>query len=221
MITCIYKISNSIDSRIYIGSAVNFQNRKLRHIRALLKNTHCNDKIQYFVNKYGIDSIYFEVVEQCEKENLIEREQFYIDTFDCVENGFNILRTAGSWLNHHHSEKSKEKISSVKKGIQSTAMLGKKHTKETKELISKKAIGRKQSDETIQKRVEKNKGKKRPESAIQDVRKKLEKLNREQILQIREMLNNNVNQHEIAKKFGVCQRTISRIKRGESYYDVF
>jgi len=220
IITCIYKISNSINSRIYIGSAVNFRLRKNRHITHLNKNKHCNKKLQRFVNKYGIDKLNFEIVECCEKNDLITREQYYIDLFDCVKKGFNILKTAGSWLNHKHKKSSIKKQSESKKGITSTGMLGKKHTDNTKKLISNKAKGRKQSEQQIQKRVDKNIGKKRPESAIYTTRKKLEILTSEQVLKIREMLKLKINQYVIAKEFGVCQGVISRINIGKAYYDV-
>lgn len=220
MKSCIYKISNKINSRIYIGSAIDFVNRKSKHLRQLNSNKHCNIKLQRFYNKYGNESLVFSIVEYCEKENLLEREQFYINNLNCVTNGFNILSTAGSWLNHSHTEKSKKKLSATKKGIQTKGMLGKVHSEKTKELIAKKALGRKQSEDTIKKRISKNTGKKRPLSAIYITRKKREILNREQVLKIRELLNQKINQYEIAKQFGVCQGVISRINIGKAYYDV-
>lgn len=220
MKSCIYKISNSINSRIYIGSAINFQNRKAKHLRQLKFNQHTNNKLQRFVNKYGLDKLLFEIIEHCEKEKLIEREQFYIDKFNCVKNGFNILVTAGSWLNNKHSKKSKEKMSAIKMGVQTKGMLGKKHSEEIKMKIAKKAFGRKQDEKTILKRIKKNTGKKRPLSAIYITRKKREILNREQVLRIREMLSNGLKQTEIAKEFNVCQGVISRINTNKAYYDV-
>lgn len=214
---CIYKISNSINNRIYIGSAINYRLRKNRHITQLNNNIHCNKKLQRFVNKYGIDKLKFTIVEECKKDELLNKEQFHINNSNCLKNGFNILPIAGSWLNHKHSNLSKQKQSKVKKGKQSTGMLNKKHSEFTKELIRQKAIGRKQSEITIKKRVKKNTGKKRPESAILTVRDKLIKLTQNDILEIREMLNNGIKQTEIAKKFNVCQRNISRIKQGISY----
>lgn len=100
-------------------------------------------------------------------------------------------------------------------------MLGKKHTDESKRKISEKAKGRKQSTETIEKRVKKNTGKKRPESAIFATRKKMEILNREQVLAIRGMLLEGIKQADIAKLFGVCQGVISRVHTKKAYYDVF
>lgn len=220
MKSCIYKISNTINNWIYIGSAIDFNNRKAKHLRQLKVNQHCNKKLQRFVNKYGIDKLIFDIVENCEKERLIEREQFYINKFDCVKNGFNILITAGSWLNHKHTKEARNKISAIKKGVQSKGMLGKKHSDKTKELIAEKAKGRKQSSQTIKKRISKNIGKKRPLSAIYITRKKREILNREQVLEIRELLKQGIKQTEIASKYGVCQGVISRVNIGKAYYDV-
>jgi group I intron endonuclease len=217
----IYKISNTINGRIYIGSAVDLQKRKAKHLFQLKINKHCNNKLQRFVNKYGIENLLFECIELCEKENLIKREQYFIDFFGCVKNGFNILQTAGSWLNHKHTKETRKKQSIAKKGIQSKGMLGKKHTDETKNLIAKKAFGRKQTEKQIQNRIKKNTGKKRPISAILTVRKKLEILNREQVLEIRELLKTGMKQIDIAKKFNVCQGVISRVNIGKAYYDVF
>lgn len=220
IITCVYKISNSINSRIYIGSAIDFRLRKNRHITHLNKNIHCNKKLQRFVNKYGINKLVFEIIERCDKSKLIETEQFYINTLNCIRNGFNILPTAGSWLNHKHSKESILKQSLSKRGIKTTGMLNKKHTEETKNKIRLKATGRKQSTQTIQKRVKKNTGKKRPESANEIVRKKLSKLSDNQIREIRILLKDGTRQIDIAKKFGVCQRNISRIKQNISYFNV-
>ena len=220
MKTCIYKITNTVNKKVYIGSAIDFTERKNRHLLHLRKNKHCNKKLQRFVNKYGIDKLKFEILEHCEKERLIEREQHYITFFNCVKTGFNILSTAGSWLNNKHTAVSRRKISAIKKGVQTKGMLGKKHNDETKKLISEKAKGRKQSDVTIQKRVSKNKGKKRPLSAIYITRKKREILNREQVLKIRELIKEGMRQSDIASMFGVCQGVISRINIGKAYYDV-
>lgn len=214
---CIYKISNSVNSRIYIGSAINYRLRKNRHITQLNRNIHCNKKLQRFVNKYGIDKLKFTIVEECKKDELLIKEQFYINNSNCLKNGFNILPIAGSWLNHSHTQLTIKKQSEVKKGKQSTGMLNKKHSDFTKELIRQKATGRKQSELTIEKRVKKNTGKKRTESAINKVRDKLIKLNKNEVFEIREMLNNGIKQTDIAKKFNVCQRNISRIKQGISY----
>ena len=46
------------------------------------------------------------------------------------------------------------------------------------------------------------------------------KLNKSQVLKIREMIDNGVVQRRIAEKFNVCPQTITNIKQGNGYTDV-
>jgi group I intron endonuclease len=218
MISCVYKISNTVNSRIYIGSAKNFNSRKNKHLFQLKNNEHGNIKLQRFVNKYGIDKLIFDIVEKCTVDNLLIREQFYIDSLPSLRHSFNILPTAGSWLNRKHSKSAKNKMSKSKMGMQSS--LGRKLSEHSKNLIRLKAIGRKQSDATINKRAMKNTGKSRPILAILNTISKTQKLSAEQIIEVRRLLSKGVRQADIGKQFGVCQRSISRIKQGISYLNI-
>jgi group I intron endonuclease len=100
--TGIYKIYhiNCID-KLYIGSASGISkygglaNRLRRHLKDLELNSHCNKKLQYYINKYGIDGIRFETIEFCNKDNCLKFEQKYIDLLNPY---FNIARTAGNTL---------------------------------------------------------------------------------------------------------------------------
>jgi group I intron endonuclease len=58
--------------------------------------------------KYGYSSFKVYILEYCEKENLIQREQYY---FDRLNPNYNICKTAGSTLGRKHSEETKEKLS--------------------------------------------------------------------------------------------------------------
>ena len=56
----IYKIESKIKpERIYIGSAKNIQFRWNLHKRELLNKKHHSHKLQWHVNKYGIDDLRF------------------------------------------------------------------------------------------------------------------------------------------------------------------
>lgn len=74
----IYKISNTVNDKIYIGSSINFNNRYRQHRFLLLNKKHFNLKIQNHVNKYGFESLIFTVLES-DCDNLIFREQYFID----------------------------------------------------------------------------------------------------------------------------------------------
>jgi group I intron endonuclease len=74
----IYKISNTIDSRIYIGSTNNFTKRYNDHRKKLSVKTHANKYLQAFYNKYGSDSMLFEVLSICKNSCLLYSEQYFI-----------------------------------------------------------------------------------------------------------------------------------------------
>lgn len=87
----IYCITNTIDDRIYIGSCKNFRIRKQEHIRNLNKNIHNNIHLQRFVNKYGINSLKFYIIEFSEIIELVNKEQKYLDS---LKPHFNISKKA-------------------------------------------------------------------------------------------------------------------------------
>lgn len=111
----IYKITNLITKDFYIGSAINFNNRKWSHISSLRKNKHKNQFIQNSWNKYGENVFIFEIIEIVDKkENLIIREQYWIDNLSPT---FNFAKTAGSPLGVKHTNKSKQNMSIAHKGL--------------------------------------------------------------------------------------------------------
>jgi len=130
----IYKITNLINNKIYIGSAVNFRERKNGHLHRLRKNKHHSQYLQRSYNRHGEENFKFEILECVEnKEDLIKREQYYIDA---LNPHYNTCKTAGS-------------------------MLGMVHSIETKLKISEAGRGKKQSPELIERRAKSNRGKKR------------------------------------------------------------
>lgn len=121
----IYKITSNIkQNKCYIGSAVCLCNRKSVHFKLLKDNKHFNKPLQNHYNKYGKDDLKFNVVEYIEnKENLIEREQFWIDSydFDCL---FNIRKIADSNIG---IDRKGEKAASWGRKGEKAGFYGKKH----------------------------------------------------------------------------------------------
>jgi group I intron endonuclease len=108
----IYIITLNNSNSIYVGSAVNLNSRKSTHLSALKKNNHCNKKLQNCYNKYN--DFMFNVLEFCKKEQLIEREQYYIDT---LKPNLNILKIANSSLGYKHSLDTIKKMKIINKQI--------------------------------------------------------------------------------------------------------
>lgn len=91
-ISCIYKITNIINNKIYIGSTSNFKDRKSRHFSELKNSRHINNYLQNSYNKYGKDSFKIEIVEECKIEDLYIKEEHYSKIYNSFsrELGYNI-----------------------------------------------------------------------------------------------------------------------------------
>lgn len=134
----IYKITNTINNKFYIGSSVNLGKRKYKHKFELDKNIHSNIHLQRAWNKYnGIYSFTFEIILLCAEQDLIKEEQYYIDL---LKPEYNICKTAYSTLGKPTSEKQKETLRN-RKGTFT-------HTKESKRLMRDNALGRFMSNTT-------------------------------------------------------------------------
>ena len=83
----IYQIRNLVNGKVYVGSAVNLRARMQSHFGELKNNKHNNRHLQRAYDKYGLDKFVFEVLEYVEKDMLLEREQYYIDTLNVVNEG--------------------------------------------------------------------------------------------------------------------------------------
>ncbi len=138
----IYKILNKINGKFYIGSAVDFYERWHSHKHYLETNRHHNAYLQRAWVKYQSVSFEFMILEYCEKEKLIEREQFWIDQTKCYDRkvGYNIRLIANSNVGLKFSDEHKAKMSAWQ--------VGRTLSEETKEKISNALVGIKLSKET-------------------------------------------------------------------------
>jgi len=140
-VTCIYKIVNTINGKIYVGSAVNFRKRKNLHLKNLRDRKHGNKHLQLSFNKYGLDNFVFEIIELCSREILLEREQYYIDT---LKPDYNICKSVER--SRLGLKNSPEHIAKIR-----NANLGSKRSLEACKNIGLAKLGKKASPETIAK----------------------------------------------------------------------
>jgi group I intron endonuclease len=119
----VYKISNLVDDRVYIGSAVDFKRRKREHVNDLKSNRHANIHLQRFCNKYGLNLLQFEVIEECRDDVVLEREQLLLDS---TKNLFNISTDASAPMaGRNHTKEVREHFSKIRTG-EGNPMYGKK-----------------------------------------------------------------------------------------------
>lgn len=89
----IYKITNNINGHSYIGQAVNIEKRLREHINDSFneKRREYNYPLSRAYRKYGIDNFTNTILEICSKEELNEKEIYWINYFDTKNNGYNQL----------------------------------------------------------------------------------------------------------------------------------
>lgn len=153
----IYKITNTINGKVYIGQTINEFNRRYfykgngiervynYHKRFKERNLKYNEYLLNSIKKYGFDA--FEVIEIYDiafsKEELDIKEKHYIKLFNSFKNGYN--KTLGgegtSGYNpfenktEEEMKKIKEKISKATKG-ENSPWYGKHPSEETKKKMS-------------------------------------------------------------------------------------
>lgn len=89
--TGIYKITNTLNQKVYIGQAVNIAERWKQHIkRALGAEPMTQNKLYPAMAEEGVWNFTFEIIEECEKSKLSEREQYWQKFFGAKEYGYSI-----------------------------------------------------------------------------------------------------------------------------------
>lgn len=114
----IYCIQNTINKKCYIGKSVSIARRIHHHIYELNHNiSHCT-KLQRAWNKYKSNNFIYHIIEVIEqtipnfKSYIADREVYWIDYFDTINDGYNLKRDSSSLTVHHPStiDKFKQKI---------------------------------------------------------------------------------------------------------------
>lgn len=146
----IYKTTNTVNGKSYIGFDSNWPRRKTYHLRTALNKPRL--AVHYAIQKYGIDSFEWEVLYRSNdyEFTLTIMESYFIRQYDSFINGYN--NTPGGEGCRSHSAETKMKMSKANKGktispemrqILSEKIKGRHfHTEESKRRIGEAAKGR-------------------------------------------------------------------------------
>jgi len=120
----IYKITNLINGKNYIGQSIDIFRRWKQEI-----NGRCNKELKEDFLKYGLENFTFDVLIECSREELNKNEKRLIEEYNSIEQGYN--KKAGGFsdnriryenqLEHYReykkqwAEKNKEKVRESKK----------------------------------------------------------------------------------------------------------
>lgn len=121
----IYRITNKINKKIYIGSSQDVVRRLRQHRSTLVRNIHKNPKLQAAWNKYKEDSFEFEFLFSSEIKDLLYWEQL---TINHLNPEYNICLIAGNTQGRRVSKETKIKLRTIN--------LGKKYSNITKSKVS-------------------------------------------------------------------------------------
>jgi len=200
----IYKITNLLDGKIYVGQTINYNKRKTSHFAYLKNGKHHNKHLQNAFNVYGVDVFQIELICECESKELDALERHFIKELKSMEksSGYNMM--TGGQIYRQFSQEVKEKMSIARKGV--------KFSEQHKLRIGESQKGRMISIESINKMKESLKkidrsGSKNPNALISD------KTAKNIIID----LIKNMTVNEISNKHQVSKETIYNLLYNKSY----
>lgn len=138
----VYRWVHIKSGKMYVGSSVDLGRRFYIYFSfKYMENQGIRSIIYRSINKYGYSEFRLEILEYCNSEDVIEREQFYLDY---LKPEYNILKIAGSRAGSVVLEETKAKIraaltgrvlsESVKAKIKA-ARIGVKHSQATRAIL--------------------------------------------------------------------------------------
>lgn len=103
----VYFVLNEVSGRFYIGSSKNVRSRWSTHRYYLRRGDHWNQHLQNAYNLRGPGKFSIHILEEVEQPQLLEREQFWIDTA-CP--AYNKSRVVGPPIVHISSEEARRRV---------------------------------------------------------------------------------------------------------------
>jgi group I intron endonuclease len=138
----IYRFTNKLNGKVYIGKTVDIEDRYRQHIRSA-KNKP-SQAIHFAIAKYGIENFTFDILHKADVSMLDELEMAEIEKHNSYHDGYNNTHGGEGCLGLVHTEDSKRLIGEKSK----------QRPPESNRRISEAQKGRKMSAEELQKRAE-------------------------------------------------------------------
>ena len=124
-VIAVYKITCTVNSKVYIGSSVNVYKRWHNHRYELNNNKHHSPYLQNAWNKYGKENFIFEIVEKNNADVIIGREQVWMDHYKCYDPNYGFNGNSKAEGNHARSwtDAQRIKYSNSRKGKKASKAL--------------------------------------------------------------------------------------------------
>ena len=224
MASGIYKITDLRNNLIYIGRAIDLDNRKWRHYCFIHPEDYSEKSLKAEINmkihqammdSHKAEDFQFDIIELCPEEELNEKEKYYIKKYNCKYPNVYNSTDGGNTYPHQKGEEhylhkiTKEEANQIKQMLKdgkSVEEIQQKITIATMGIISSINNGYSWKEPDIQ----------YPISVLNGVKR----FSDEEIIKIREMRANGISTIEIANLFNTGTSTISSITTGVTRKDV-
>lgn len=221
----IYKWTNKINGKIYIGQSINIEERSRSHISSAyyIKSNTYNTAFHAAIRKYGPQNFDFQIICLCPVTELDTLEKYYIKELNTlVPNGYN-MTTGGENPRSIHCKYSNEDIKQILNELKTTDLTTEEiagHWHCSASLIKKIGCGQeyyidgetypvrsqeriKQIMQTHRPRGENNTASLLTDDIVQDI--------------IYDLLDTDETIQSLSKKYNICVDQISRINRGVAW----
>lgn len=94
----IYKITNNINKHSYIGQSIHIEERFKEHKNPYNWKREKNKPLYIAFQKYGLENFSFDIIEECQPNQLDIKEQYWIEYYNTYQNGYNV--TTGGETNY-------------------------------------------------------------------------------------------------------------------------
>jgi group I intron endonuclease len=117
----IYKITNKINGKVYIGQTINNINDRFRRHINDSNNNILDTHFARAIKKYGEENFYIEKIDEANsQEELTLKEKYWIDEYDSINNGYNETNSIYKCGGNTYLSKTKEEMDIIKEKIRKT-----------------------------------------------------------------------------------------------------
>lgn len=122
----VYKITNDVNDKVYIGQTINsIQERFKRHINSAINN-ELNTHFARAIRKIGPEHFTIELIDTAEsQEELTEKEYYWIHYYDSTHKGYNETENKLKCGGNTYASKTPEEMRIISKKIRDTKLRGK------------------------------------------------------------------------------------------------
>mgnify|MGYP000883434576 CR=1 FL=1 len=219
MCSGIYMIKNMINNKVYIGQAVNIERRWNEHINDLYANRHNNKHLQRAWNKDGANNFIFNIVEECPKDELNDREIYYIAQYKAHNMKYGYNKTYGGEGVKPTDEIKAKMSKNIKKALGNPAVrvkMSKSMKEQYKNPVVRARHKKAMEDQAVHDKMSISIKKAYANPVIHD---KISVLTKEEVLQIIELfVNKHYSMIKLGKMFNIGHGAIASIIDNQTFH---